>query len=148
MDSESSFFQCCKWHRVLAIPFRRVNRPSTSNSSSLQSNTKPSHQRYQSQFHCAAVTLSPWSGLIISNCGIHPYCVMLKLIPCGLPLLCHIKIHSLGSTLAGVLITICRGVMLKFLKPTAKNSFQRRTPTYIYYSHQCYQSQSHCAAPS
>jgi hypothetical protein len=25
-------------------------------------------------------------------------------------------------------------MMLKFLKPTAKNQFQRRTPTYIYYS--------------
>jgi hypothetical protein len=41
----------------------------------------------------------PWSWLIISYCGVPPYCVILKLIPCGLPLLCHIKIYSLWSTL-------------------------------------------------
>jgi hypothetical protein len=76
---------------------------------------------------------TPWSGLIISNCGIHPYCVMLKLIPCGPPLLWYVKIYSLGSTLGGGLIVVGGFMMLKFLKPTAKNQFQRRMPTYIYY---------------
>jgi hypothetical protein len=31
-------------------------------------------------------------------------------------------------------------MMLKFLKPTAKNQFQRRTPTYYYYSWLIYRS--------
>ena len=76
----------------------------------------------------------PLVWVIISYCGVSPYCVILKFNPCGLPLLCHIKIHSLGSTLGGVLINVGRFMMLKFLKPTAKNQFQRRKPTYYYYS--------------
>jgi hypothetical protein len=54
-------------------------------------------------------------------CVVYPYCVILILNPCGLPLLCHIKIHSLGSALGGVLINVGGFMMLKFLKPTAKN---------------------------
>ena len=55
-----------------------------------------------------------------SFCVSYPYWVKLVFIPCGVPLL------SILSNVGGCM-------MLKFLKPTAKNQFQRRTPTYYYY---------------
>jgi hypothetical protein len=50
----------------------------------------------------------------------YPYKYIESLKPCPPPLL-------------SILINKCWGMMLKFLKPTAKKQFQRRTPTFIYY---------------